>query len=246
VSVVLIEALEATRPTLPVLTRGETFTAVTGETRERGVTVTPSLVPPLPTLEAVVPDGNQPVARIDHSIHLNGHHLDGSGRTVLLHNDRFDIDAEIAASGTGAADRMDVTVPAARADEFPVGSYDIAVRLVMPDATNPRESNRLAVVIAPEITGLPTDVARDGNRDAQITITFTPELRAGQTVSLLLGSEEILPETFTAPTNTLDFIARDTQPGTRLARLRIDGIDSPIVDRGNEPPTFFDLRVNIT
>lgn len=246
VSVVLIEAREATRPTLPVLTRGEPFTSVTGEVRERGVAVSPSLIPPLPTLEAVVPDGDQPVARLEQSIRLDGHHLDGSNRAVLLHNDRFDLDAEVAASGASAADRMDVTIPAARAAEFPVGTYDIRVRLVMPDETNPRQSNRLGVVIAPDITNLPANVARDGNGDAQITITFTPQLRAGQTVSLLLGTEEILPETFAAPTSTLDFIARDTQPGARLARLRIDGVDSPIVDRRTDPPTFFDLRVNIT
>jgi hypothetical protein len=246
VSVVLIESRETTRPTLPVLTRGETYTSVAGEVRERGVAVTPSLVPPLPTLEAVLPDGNQPVARLDLPVQVNGHHLDGSDRTLLLHNDRFDIDAEVAASGTSAADRMDFSIPAARADEFPVGTYDIAARLVMPDETNPRESNRLAVVIAPDITSLPANVARDGSGDAQITITFTPELRAGQTVSLLLGTEEILPETFTAPTSTLDFIARAAQPGVRLARLRIDGVDSPIVDRSSDPPIFFDLRVNIT
>jgi len=246
VSVVLIEAEETTRPTLPVLTRGETFTSDSGEVRERGVLVSPSLIPPLPTIESVVPDGAQPVSRLDNSVSLNGHHLDGTARTVLLRNDRFDIDEEVSASGASRADHMAFTIPGSRADEFPVGTYDVAARLVMPDETSARESNRLAVVIAPDITSLPATVARDGNGDAQISVSFTPELRAGQRVSLLLGTEEVLPEPYSAPTSTLVFIARDTQAGARPVRLRIAGVDSPIVDRSSDPPTFFDLRVNIT
>jgi hypothetical protein len=246
VSVVLIEAQEPTRSSLPVLTRGERFTSVTGEERDRGITVLPSLVPPLPTLESVQPAGDQPVARLDQAILLTGHHLGGTNRTILLHNDRFDIDAEIAAGGSSAADHMEVTIPSSRADEFPVGTYDVSARLVMTGETDPRTSNRLGVVVAPNITSLPASVARNGNGDAHLTIAFTPELRAGQTVSLLLASEEILPEAFTAPTSSLDFIAREARPGAYLARLRIDGVDSPIVDHSTQPPTFFDLRVTIT
>jgi hypothetical protein len=248
VSVVLIEAQEPTRPTLPVLTRGETFTASTGEARERGVAVSPSLVPSLPTLDAVRPAGNQPVAQIDRAVRLDGHYLDGSGRTVLLRNERFDLDLEVAAGGPspGAADHIEFTIPAARAGDFPVGSYDIGVRLVMPGESLARQSNRLGIVIAPDITALPATVNRDGDGNAQISIDFTPELRTGQQVSLLLGTEEILPEPFTAPTSTLDFVARDTEAGNRLARLRIDGIDSPIVDRSADPPSFLDRQVNIT
>ena len=246
VSVVLIEAREPTRSSLPVLTRGESFTSVTGKERERGITVLPSLVPPLPTLESVRPAGEQPVARLDQAILLDGHHLDGTNRTVLLHNDRFDINAEVAAGGSSAADHMEATIPSSRADEFPVGTYNVSARLVMTGETDPRTSNRLGVVVAPNITSLPASVARDGNGDAHLTIAFTPELRAGQTVSLLLASEEILPETFTAPTSSLDFLVREARPGAYLVRLRIDGVDSPIVDHSTKPATFFDLRVTIT
>lgn len=245
VSVVLIEARESTRPTLPVLSRGERD-LVTG--RERGVVVSPSLVPPLPTLETIEPDGHQSVIRLDETIRLTGHHLDGTGRTIVLRNERFTIDEAVSASGGSAADHMDFTLPAARAADFPVGIYDIAVQLVMPDETHPRQSNKLAAVIAPNITGLPGgNVPRDGNGDAAFSVSFTPALRPGQTASLLMGTTEILPEPFAAPTGTLDFIARDVPAGASpVLRLRIDGVDSPIVDRSAEPPVFFDLRVTFS
>jgi Pvc16 N-terminal domain len=243
VSVVLIEATKATHPTLPVLTRGEVDPV---SKRDRGVIASPALVPPLPGIEAVVPADKQPVVRLGHTVTLSGHHLDGLDRQVRLRSDRFDIDETLAASGTNADDHMDLVIPAARATDFPVGVYDVTARLIPPGESSPRETNRLACVIAPDITNLPQTVARDGGGNAHITIDFTPELRPGQTVSLLLGQEEISPETFAAPTGTLNFIARNAQAGALLARLRIDGVDSPIVDRAAEPPVFLDQRVTIT
>lgn len=204
------------------------------------------MIAPLPTLEAILPAGNQSVVQLGQTTRIEGHHLDGSARTLQLRNDRFDIDETIAASGSSAADHMNLLIPPARAADFPVGIYDITASVVMPSETQPRTSNRLATVIAPRITNLPMNVVREGSDDAHIALSFTPALRPGQTVSLLLGSEEIRPEAFVAPTTTLTFIARNAAVGAPLARLRIDGVDSPIVDRSTTPPTFFDLRVTIT
>lgn len=243
VSVVLIEATESTRPTLPVLTRGP-VDLVSG--RERGVVVTPSLIPPLPTIEAVLPDGNQPVVLLDAPVTLQGHHLDGSSRQIRLRNDRFEVDELLAADGTSAADNMTFTIPAARANDFPVGVYEVTALLVPPGETDARETNRMACIIAPNITNLPQAVARDGNGDAAVNLIFTPALRAGQTVSLLLGQTEIAPVTIAAPATSLDFVAVDAEAGAPLARLRIDGIDSPVADRSQEPPVFFDYRITIS
>lgn len=242
VSVVLIEATETTRPTTPVLTRGP-VDLVSG--RERGVVVTPSLIPPLPTIEAVVPDGNQPVVRLDEPVTLQGHHLDGSSRQIRLRNDRFGIDELLPASGSSAADNMLFSIQVARANDFPVGVYDVTALLVPPGETDARETNRMACIIAPNITNLPQTVARVGG-DAAINLTFTPALQAGQTVSLLLGQTEIAPQTISTPAVSLDFVVEDVDAGALLARLRIDGIDSPVADRSSEPPVFFDHRITIT
>jgi hypothetical protein len=51
------------------------------------------------------------------------------------------------------------------------------------------------------------------------------------------------------PTTSLDFVINNAPvtpvPGF-LARLRIDGIESPIIDRAAVPPVFFNQRVIIT
>lgn len=243
VSVVLIEARETIRPSLPVLTRGPVDPV---SERERGVVVTPSLMPPLPMLETVLPQGNQPVVRLGDTVTLSGHHLDGSVRQVRLRNERFSIDEVLPAGGNSEAETMQFVIPPARASDFPVGVYEVQASLIMPDETITRQSNRLAFVIAPNINNLPQAVARDGNGDAAISIVFTPALRAGQTVSLLLGLQEITPLAISAPTTTLDFLVADAEAGEPLARLRIDGIDSPIADRSVTPPVFFDHQVTIS
>lgn len=243
VSVVLIEATRPTRPSLPVLSRG-VVDPVTG--RDRGVVVTPDLIPPLPTIEAVLPPDNQPVVRLGDAVVLEGHHLDGGSRAIHLRNERFGVDETVNASGPDAADRMVLVIPAARAGDFPVGIYDITASVVQPGETPARASNRLACIIAPNITNLPQTVARDVSGDAQISIDFTPALRAGQTVTLLLGQQEIAPESFVAPVASLNFIARNAQAGAPLARLRIDGFDSPVANRAATPPVFYNHRITIT
>ena len=186
------------------------------------------------------------MVRLGEAASLEGHHLDGTAREVHLRNERFAVDELIAASGPNAADRMGLVIPASRAADIPVGVYDVTGRVLRPGDTVPRETNRLAAIVAPNITNLPQAVARDGNGDAHITLTFTPALRPGQTVSLLIGQVEVGPESFVAPTTTLDFIVEDAEPGAPLARLRIDGIESPVADRSTTPPTFFNHRITIT
>lgn len=242
ISVVLIEGTRPTRPGLPVLSRGE-VDPVTG--RDRGVVVTPSLIPPLPTIETVEPAGSQPAAALGQTVTLTGHHLGGTSREVLVRNDRFDVDEVLGESGTDADDRLEFVIPAAQAGEFPAGVYDLTARLVRPDETDPRETNRVALVLAPEITNLPQNVVRDGDGDASFTLTFTPAVRQGQRVTLLLGQAEYEPEDFSPPAASLDFVLEDAPAGSFLARLRVDGIESAIIDRAATPPVFLDQRVTI-
>lgn len=234
-SVVLIEATAPVRSPLPVLSRG--------------IVVEPSLVPSVPTLEAVVPPGGQPVARLGETIKLTGHHLDGTGPTVLLSNDRFEINAEIAALGAGGTTLMQFSIPVADAADFPVGVYRVGARVLRSGEIEPRDSNRLALTLAPELTGLPINVVRDGTGSASFTLNFYPALRAGQQVALVLGQQEFAPQAFVAPTSSLDFVIANAPvkpaPG-HLAQLRIDGIDSPIIDRSAAPPVFRNQRIVIT
>ncbi len=250
-SVVLIEAQQAVRSPLPVLSRG-LVDENTG--RDRGIQVVPNLLPPVPTLTVAVPPERQPVAAIGDTIALQGHHLEGSNREVLLTNDRFEIEATIPALpppspavGTDALIEFSLEGQAAA---LPAGVYRVAARLVRPGEDDPRETNRIALTLAPQMTDLPLSVARAGDGSASFTIEFTPALRAGQSAVLVLGQIEYLPEGSPgSPPTELSFVIPDAPLGSHLARLRIDGIESPIIDRSAEPPaipTFLDQRVAFT
>ena len=102
------------------------------------------------------------------------------------------------------------------------------------------------MTLAPDLLGLPMNVVRDGAGTASFTLNFTPALRAGQQVSLVLGQQEIAPQPFVPPVTALDFVIPLAPVGAHLARLRIDGIDSPIIDRAAVPPVFLDQRINIS
>lgn len=243
-TVVLIQAQEPARSPLPVLTRG---LPIPGTERDEGVQVQPSLEPALPTLESVAPTSGQLVVRLGENTDLIGHHLDGSACTVLFGNDKFNIEQSLTAASNEAG-QVRFMIPIADADDYPVGLYRVGVRLVRPGETAPRESNRLALTVAPQITGLPMNVARVAGT-ASFTINFHPVLRAGQRAVLVLGQQEYEPEPYTAPVSSLNFVIEDAPPEAapgHLARLRIDGIDSPIIDRVAKPPVFLDQRIVIT
>ena len=89
-------------------------------------------------------------------------------------------------------------------------------------------------------------MTRDGAGNASFTLGFRPALRAGQHVVLVLGEQEVAPRPFVPPTTSLDFVIPDAPVGRHLARLRIDGIDSPIINYEADPPVFLNQRIRIT
>lgn len=240
-TVVLIESTLPAHATLPVLSRGPRDLA---SGRDRGIVAEPSLLAPLPTLESVVPASLQPAAAVGATVDITGHHLDGASAAVILSNDRFQIVAEAAIAAGGSANAAKFTVP-----DLPVGFYQLALRVLRPGESQPRTSNQLALVIGPEITtALPIDVPRDGAGTATVALDFHPQARPRQQVSLLLGTREILAPPIEVATGTLSFVVPDAPAGDPFLflRLRVDGVESPIIDRLAKPPVFFDHRVNIT
>jgi hypothetical protein len=244
-SVLLIEAGEAVSSPLPVLTRGAPQPA-TG--RDEGIRLQPHLDATLPSLERVVPAGRQPVVRLGQEVVLIGQHLAGSDRTILLENDRFQLQHELAAVSGNSAGELRFTLPAGAVTEFPVGVYSVGIRVTQSGETVPRESNHLALTVAPHCLGLPLTVTRDSFGTARFSMAFCPAVQTGQRVVLVLGMQEYRPEPFIPPATSLDFVIEHAPAGLAeglLVRLRIDGIDSPIVDHAAQPPQFFHHRIFI-
>jgi len=243
VSVVLIEPPGSGQLAPPVLTRGPVDPTTQ---RERGIVAGPSLVPPLPGITAVRPPNEQPGAILGQTIDVQGHHLEGSNRAVRLESRLLDVDREIAAQ-TGSESRLvRFTVPNQPA-QLPVGIYSLRVLLERPGETERRETNQQALTILPRITTtLPLTVARDPQGDATIALQCRPQIRPHQRASLILGAREVVASPHATPTDSLEFVVRGAAAGGHLVRLRIDGIESLIVDHTAKPPVFLDRRVVIT
>lgn len=250
VSVVLIEATQPARgASLPVLTRGPRVPSLVDPTVdvETGVVVRPDLVPSFPEIEGITLPNNQVVVHLGDTITLTGHHLDGSNHALLFNLPRLNIEQAVTPASSASANSVSFVLPNQPAN-FPAGDYLIALEVLRPGETLPRASNQLLLKIAPQMTSLTTPpqiFVRDGDDTATVTLTCTPEVRPTQRASLIIGNREVIADDHPATTANLSFTVPDAPVGVHFVRLRIDGVDSQLVDRSATPPEFFDQRIEI-
>jgi hypothetical protein len=127
--------------------------------------------------------------------------------------------------------------------ELAAGIYDLSVQV--PSTSGPTTTNSLPFAIAPSIDTWAPGVLASGT--TQVAVPCSPFVRPGQPVFLVIGSQLAAADPFTAPTNTPSFTYPNLQPTNGLvrARLRVDGIESRIVDRTTTPPTFVGPQVQV-
>jgi hypothetical protein len=258
VSVVLIESWRPARAPLPVLARGR---------EDGGVIAQADLIPPFPTitgvgLESPVP-GELHSMRQRVSFELNdriailGHHFAGSGSdpasvmvTVRLSSPRLDEPRDTMVPVT---DRTDQSIRFRIPNDsinLPAGSYMLSA-LVEPNGApaETRTTNEWPVLIAPQITTtMPMTVARvsvvDEMGDATITLSCSPEVRPEQRVTLVLGDQQLRAEDHPTQTDTFSFRVQQIRAGDYRVRLRVDGVDSHLLDFSDpERPKFRDAFI---
>jgi hypothetical protein len=243
VSVVMIESQRPAKSALPILTIGP----VDPVTREpRGPVATASLEPPFPTLVSMTLPQQRTSGHLGDLLVVQGHKLDGSNVAIRLTSPRLNQPVEIPIASGNTATRLETTIPNTPAT-LPTGLYSLAVLVQRPGEAFRRTTNELTLALAPQITTtLPASFARDGNGDVTITLAVKPEVQTAQRVALLLGDLEVTAQPRTSQTNTVSFVVRGAAPGTYLVRLRVDGVDSEVVNRAATPPEFFNQRVTVT
>jgi hypothetical protein len=83
---------------------------------------------------------------------------------------------------------------------------------------------------------------RDADGKLLVTATCTPDLQPGQRVSLILGSHEAPTDDIKVATDTATFRFKALPPSPAThpfrVRLRVDGVDSVIIDSSQTPPVF--------
>jgi hypothetical protein len=224
VSVALIDSTQRPRSPLPALTRGP---------KDKGITSQGNLVPPFPTLDSVTPPNQQPSARLGDTIALTGFNLDGTNIGVVFNHALWTAPVEIAPQSGGTSTMLSVAIPNQPAT-WPAGAYAIAVLVQRPIEAYRRSTGRLTLSVAPAITIAPT-TAPAGT--IALAVTCSPQIRPGQHVSLLVGDQDIAAPDVAAPTTMLNFSV-SLAAGVYFVRLRVDGIDSLLVDRSASPPVF--------
>ena len=83
---------------------------------------------------------------------------------------------------------------------------------------------------------LPASVKRKSNGTATLELRCSPRARPDQRVSVLVADREVIANKYTQPTATLTFVIKKAPPGEHRLRLRVDGVDSLLIDRTTWPP----------
>jgi hypothetical protein len=224
-SLTLIESTRPSRTPVPVLTRGP---------QDSGVASQADLSPPVPTLTSLTPPNQQDSARLGDQLTAAGFKLDGTNIALQLTHallpDPVMVPADPGATATSV--KFTISNPPA---QLLAGLYGATVVVQRPGETFLRSTNTLALTLAPRLTLAPLNGAPG---TIVFTATVAPQVRPSQRASLLLNDSEIAADPIAAQTDTLTFTAPGLPVGTLWARLRIDGVDSLLVDRTKTAPVF--------
>jgi hypothetical protein len=226
VRVVTIDSRRSAKAPLPVLRRGSA---------DRGPEAQGTVLPPFATLTGASGPNGQAAAFLGDTVTLTGTNL-GAGSASIRMSHPVLADPVLISDPVVTPTTMRFTVPDAPAT-VPAGLWSIAALTTSADGS-PIASNEIPLAVAPRITSqMPLTVARAG-RTARIRLDCAPSVWPGQALSLLLADDAVAPAPVTTVTGTVDFVVPDAEPGAYLVRLRVGGVDSPLVNRSTTPPSF--------
>lgn len=224
VSVALIESTQPVKTPLPILTRGR---------KDSGIFSQPDLIPPYPALDSVTPPNQQIAARLGETLTLTGNNLDGSNQGVSFLHPLWTTSVELPPD-TATSTQVTIKVKNDPAN-WPAGLYAIEFLVQRANDTYRRITNQLSFSVAPTMTILPLSAPAGA---IAYTVSCSPDVLPQQRASLLLGDLEVLADPHPTRTGTLTFHATNVAQGDYFVRLRVDGVDSILVDRTKRPPAF--------
>jgi hypothetical protein len=217
VSVALIQSPLATSFALPVLSRN--------------ILVQPGL--PAQLFEIQPPTGQSASAPGD-TVTVTGKFLTGASK-VALTNQRLGIQYPPFAPATVTDGSISFKVPN-DPTHLPAGIYNLSVLFTNTSGLVVQSTRSVPMALAPVLSS-PTVMANASG--TLVTLSCNPQVLPSQSISLALGGTSVPAQTFDAPTATLSFQFPTLSPGSYLARLRVDGVDSSVaVNWAATPPTF--------
>jgi hypothetical protein len=238
VSVLLIQPQNPLVSALPVL--------------KRKVAAQPNVLSPFPMLIEADPPDSQPVACLGDTVTVQGSNLDGAS-SVLLVNQMRGIQQSItpllnatSSSFQFAVPNPSLPPPQPNPTDLPAGVYVVSAQI--PSGTDTLQTNSVPLTIAPKIDSSWAPVTLASGPSVTVSIPCAPYVRPSQQVFLLIGSQQAPADAFTTPTNSPSFTFQPLQPTAQPVpvRLRVDGLDSPIIDMTQTPPKFSGPLVKVT
>jgi hypothetical protein len=231
VSVVLLDSRRQAQIAPPVLRRGPD---------DQGVQSQPNLDLdlPIPQVDAVVYPNGQTCAFLGDTIELQGRHLAGTLVLRWSHPLLGGSPTVTVLSQTDGSIKLQLPGPGdSGAATWVNGLLGLQLRLTQAGRT--LDSNPVSVLLGPTITTpMPMAVTRDGAGKATFNLSFAPQVRAEQSLSLLVGSQELKVPAHSVPLSGATFVWPGAPSGPFLLRLRADGLDSRFLDCSTTPATF--------
>lgn len=225
-AVLILNPTGATAP-LPVLSRGQ---------GDQGPVAPPSAAAP-GVLRSVAPADGQLSARLGGVIVLTGDELSGTSVSVRLTNQRRAAAVTVPVPPADVTDSsVQVNLPSDPA-AFPAGIWT-AQATISRAGQQDWVTNALPFSLAPTVTNFPLTVTRDNAGTATIALDCQPQVGPDQDCALLLGPTPITLAPRAAAQSTVTFIVPQATPGTYPARLRVDSVDSLLVNATVVPPEY--------
>lgn len=185
-----------------------------------------------------MPNG-QLSAQLNDELTLKGFNLSGSNLKVLVQPPHQTAERELTVVGTPTDEEIKAQIPN-EPDNFPAGYYKLRVKVRKEGETFDRSSNIQLFSLAPAISApaLPINNVPRVQGTATLSITPEPPVLPEQQAALLLDDLETAAETRKDKADPLVFVIKNAPVGTFLARLRVDGVDSLLIDFTKTPPVF--------
>ncbi len=238
VSVVLIQPELAANSGPPVLMRT--------------VAAQPNFLSSFPHLTQLDLPAGQAAATLGDTVIVEGTQLKGAQSVLLstaLQNVQQSINLNLLTVGDTSFQfnlpNPSLPPPNQPPTDLPAGVY--ALSATVKTANDTLTTNSIPIAIAPKITSTFPLTVHSG-ASVHITVTCAPFVRPSQQVSLLIGGQQAPADDFPTPTNTLSFTFGPLLPtaGTVPVWLRVDGVDSQIIDTSGPTPKYSGPLTQVT
>lgn len=232
VSAVLIQNPVGAAAPLPVLSRGQ---------GDQGPFAQPVAAAP-GVLRSAAPADGQLSARLGGVLVLGGDQLSGTSVKARLTNQRRSLTVTVPVPAADVTDSsVKVSLPGNPAT-FPAGIWTVQA-VISRAGQEDWVTNELPFGLAPRLTNVPLTVTRNNAGTATITLDCQPQIGPNQDCALLLGPAPAVLAPRTAAHSAVTFTVPHATPGTYPARLRVDGVDSLLVDTTTVPPSYDQSQV---